>query len=156
MIIKLKRRFFALLFIVFVALLLPEITVVSANSSFNSSQVIFTSHQVIFTSHREDTKDTITFSEDDLTPQEHQKLQAVRQRRNKEILAVLNSAQRKQLAHYLHTDNDLIPALNGLDLTSEQQEIINAVIQLTNLKLRGIFYNHALLVGNKSSLLIGN
>jgi prolyl oligopeptidase PreP (S9A serine peptidase family) len=149
MIIKLKRRFFALLFILFVALLLPEITVVSANSFFNSSQVIFTSH-------REDTKDTITFSEDDLTPQEHQKLQAVRQRRNKEILAVLNSAQRKQLAHYLHSDNDLIPALNGLDLTSEQQEIINAIIQLTNLKLKGIFYNHALLVGDKSSLLIGN
>ncbi|MEO3703936.1 hypothetical protein [Trichormus azollae] len=149
MIIKLKRRLFALLFSVFVALLLPEITVVSANSFFNSSQVIFTSHS-------EDTKDTITFSEDDLTPQEHQKIQAVRQRRNKEILAVLNSAQRKQLAHYLHTDNDLNPALKGLDLTSEQQEIINAVIQLTNLKLKGIFSNHALLVGDKLSLLIGN
>jgi hypothetical protein len=149
MIIKLKRRLFALLFIVFVAILLPEITVVSANSFFNSSQVIFTSN-------REDTKDTITFSEDDLTPQEHQKLQAVRQRRNKEILAVLNSVQRKQLAHYLHTDNDLNPALKGLDLTSEQQEIINAVIKLTNLKLKGIFSNHALLVGDKSTSLIGN
>ncbi len=144
MIIKLKRRLFALLLIVFVALFLPEITAASANSYFNSSQAIFTSHS-------EDTKDTITFSEDDLTPQEHQKLQAVRQRRNNEILAVLSSAQRKQLAHYLHTGNDLNPALEALDLTSEQQEIINAVIEFTNLKLKLIFSNHALLASDKSS-----
>ncbi|WP_413175223.1 hypothetical protein [Anabaena azotica] len=142
MMIKLTYRLFALILIVFVSFFVPEITEASANNFFNSSQVIFTSHS-------EDTKDTITFSEDDLTPQEHQKLQAVRQRRNKEILAVLNSAQRQQLAHYLHTGNDLDQALEAVDLTSEQQELINAVIEFTNLKLKGIFSNHALLVSDK-------
>jgi Spy/CpxP family protein refolding chaperone len=142
MIIKLKKRLFTLLLVVYVAFFLPEITVASANNFSNSSQVIFTSHS-------EDTKDTITFSEGDLTPQERQKLQAVRQRRNKEIIAVLNSAQRKQIAHYLHTDNDLNHALEALDLTSEQQELINAVIGFTNLKLKGIFSNHALLATDK-------
>jgi Spy/CpxP family protein refolding chaperone len=142
MIIKLNKRLFALLLVVYVAFFLPEITVASANNFFSSSQVIFTSHS-------EDTKDTITFSEGDLTPQEHQKLQAVRQRRNKEIIAVLNSAQRKQIAHYLHTGNDLNHALEALDLTSEQQELINAVIEFTNLKLKGIFSNHALLATDK-------
>ncbi|GCL40148.1 hypothetical protein SR1949_52820 [Sphaerospermopsis reniformis] len=96
--IQLTKRLLALVLVVFLALLLPEITIASADSSSSSS----ISPQVIFTAFSENTKDTITVSENDLTPQERQKLQAVRQRRNKEILVVLDVEQQKQLAYHLH------------------------------------------------------
>ncbi|AFZ57960.1 hypothetical protein H6G54_18635 [Anabaena cylindrica FACHB-243] len=142
MMIKLTKRLFVLLLVVACNFLSPGITVASANN-------FFTSPQVIFTSFGEDTSDIIAFSVDDLTPQERQKLQAVRQRRNKEILAVLDSLQRTQLAHELHIGSNLNQALETLDLNSEQQELINSVIEFTNLKLKGIFSRHALLDGHK-------
>lgn len=142
MMIKLTKRLFVLLLVVACTFLFPEITVASTNN-------FFTSPQVIFSSFGEDTSDIIAFSVDDLTPQERQKLQAVRQRRNKEILAVLDSSQRTQLAHELHIGSNLNQALEALDLNSEQQELINSVIEFTNLKLKGIFSRHALLDGHK-------
>ncbi|MBD2293816.1 hypothetical protein H6G06_09995 [Anabaena sphaerica FACHB-251] len=142
MMIQLTKRLLALVLVVTCTLLFPEITVASANNFFSSPQVIFTSPG-------EDTQDTITFSEDDLTPQERQKLQAVRQRRNKEILAALDSSQRQQLAHNLHTGSDFNQALEALNLSSEQQDLINAAIDFTNLKLKGIFSHHALIDSHK-------
>jgi hypothetical protein len=142
MMIKLTKRLFVLLLVVAFTFLFPGITVVSANNFFASPQVIFTSFS-------KDTSDIIAFSVDDLTPQERQKLQAVRQRRNKEILAVLDSSQRTQLAHELHIGSNLNQALESLDLNSEQQDLINAVIEFTNLKLKGIFSRHALLDGHQ-------
>ncbi|MEA5552982.1 hypothetical protein VB713_18720 [Anabaena cylindrica UHCC 0172] len=142
MMIKLTKRLFVLLLIVACNFLFPGITVASANNMFTSSQVIFTSFG-------ENTSDIIAFSENDLTPQERQKLQAVRQRRNKEIATVLNSNQRKQLAHELHIGSNLNQALEALDLNLEQQDLINSVIEFTNLKLKRIFSRHALLDGHK-------
>ncbi|MBD2567745.1 hypothetical protein [Anabaena lutea] len=142
MMIKLTKRLLVLLLVVACNFLFPGITVASANN-------FFTSPQVIFTSFSEDTSDIIVFSVDDLTPQERQKLQAVRQRRNKEILAVLDSSQRTQLAHELHIGSNLNQALEALNLNSEQQELINSVIEFTNLKLKGIFSRHALLDSHK-------
>ncbi len=74
----------------------------------------------------------------DLTPQERQELQAVRQRRNREILAVLDLSQRAQLAHNLRHGNNFNQALEKLNLQSEQEDLIKAIMQLTNLKLKAI------------------
>ncbi|TAF03369.1 MAG: hypothetical protein EAZ77_17415 [Nostocales cyanobacterium] len=142
MMIKLTKRLLALVLVVTCTFFFPGITVASANNFFSSPQVIFTSSI-------EDTKDTITPSEDDLTPQERQKMQAVRQRRNKEILAALDSSQRQQLAHNLHNGSDFNQALEALDLSWEQRDLINAVIDFTNLKLKGIFAHHTLLDSHK-------
>ncbi|MBW4560254.1 MAG: hypothetical protein KME32_03695 [Mojavia pulchra JT2-VF2] len=80
-----------------------------------------------------------SFSEIDLTPLQRQKLQAVRQRRNKEIQAVLDSSQRAKLAQNLHIGNNLNQALEKLDLQPEQQELVKAILQFTNLKMKAIY-----------------
>jgi Spy/CpxP family protein refolding chaperone len=86
-------------------------------------------------------------SEINLTPQQHQQLQAVRQRRNREIEAVLNSSQRHQLAHSLHSGNDINQALEKLNLQPEQQNLIKAIVQFTNLKMQAISSRHSLQIG---------
>ncbi|MBE9054652.1 hypothetical protein [Sphaerospermopsis sp. LEGE 08334] len=136
--IQLTKRLLALVLVVFLALLLPEITIASADSSSSSSQVIFTAFS-------ENTQHTINISENDLTPQERQKLQAVRQRRNKEILVVLDVEQQKQLAYHLHHGSNFNEAIKAVNLSSEQRDLINAIMDFTNLKLQGIFSHHALL-----------
>ncbi len=83
-------------------------------------------------------------SDIDLTPLQRQELQAVRQRRNREILAILDSSQRAQLAHNLRHGNDLTQALRTVSLRREQEDFVKAIVQLTNLKLRAIASRHAL------------
>ncbi len=139
--IQLTKRLLALVLVVFLALLLPEITIASADSSSSSSS----SSQVIFTAFSENTQHTINISENDLTPQERQKMQAVRQRRNKEILVVLDVEQQKKLAYHLHHGSNFNEAIKAVNLSSEQRDLINAIIDFTNLKLQGIFSRHALL-----------
>ncbi|AFY33317.1 hypothetical protein [Calothrix sp. PCC 7507] len=88
-------------------------------------------------------------SDIDLTPLQRQELQAVRQRRNREILAILDSSQRAQLAHNLRHGDDLTQALRTLNLRPEQADFVKAIVQLTNLKLRAIAMRHALPVARK-------
>lgn len=83
-------------------------------------------------------------SQIDLTPLQRQELQAVRQRRNKEILAILDPTQRAQLAHNLRHGDDLNQALMALNLRPEQTDFIKAIMQLTNLKLKAISTRHLL------------
>ncbi|WP_353932827.1 hypothetical protein WJM97_09650 [Okeanomitos corallinicola TIOX110] len=142
MMIKVIKSLFALFLVTCLVFLSPVIKVVSANNESNSPQVIFTST-------RENTTDTINISVGDLTPQERQKMQAVRQRRNKEIVAVLDDSQLHNFGHYLHRGKDLNQALEELELSSEQRNLINAIIDFTNLKLQGIFDDHVLLDGHK-------
>jgi thymidylate synthase len=125
----------------------PEVTIASANNVFNSPQVILT--QVIFTATKENTKNIMNISEDDLTPQERQKMQAIRQRRNKDILAILENDQRQKLAENLHKGSQFKEALAQLNLSSEQRDLIKAIFDFTNLKLKGIFAHHALLDGGR-------
>lgn len=142
MMIRVIKSLSALFLVTCLVFLSPVIKVVSANNEFNSPQVIFTSS-------RENTTDTINISVVDLTPQERQKMQAIRQSRNKEIIAVLDDSQLQNFGHYLHTGQDLNQALEELELSSEQRNLINAIIGFTNLKLEGIFDDHALLDGQK-------
>ncbi len=79
-----------------------------------------------------------SFSDINLTPQQRQQLQGVRQRRNREINAVLNSSQRTKLAHNLRSGNDINQALETLNLQPEQQELVKAIVQFTNLKMKAI------------------
>ncbi|MDZ7960471.1 MAG: hypothetical protein RMY34_21750 [Aulosira sp. DedQUE10] len=77
-----------------------------------------------------------SYSDSDLTPLQQQRLQAIRQRRNKEIYAVLNSSQRAKIAQELHHGSKFNQALEKLSLQPEQQEMIKAILHFTNLKLK--------------------
>ncbi|RCJ38024.1 hypothetical protein A6769_09710 [Nostoc punctiforme NIES-2108] len=90
-----------------------------------------------------------TSSEISLTPLQRQELQAVRQRRNKEIAAVLNSSQRDQLNHNLRAGNNIKQALEKLNLQPEQQDLVKAIVQFTNLKIKAISSRHLLKIAEK-------
>jgi Spy/CpxP family protein refolding chaperone len=90
-----------------------------------------------------------TSSEINLTPLQRQELQSVRQRRNREIEAVLNSSQRAQLTHYLRAGNNINQALERLNLQPDQQELVKVIMQFTNLKMKAISSKHLLKIGQK-------
>jgi predicted transglutaminase-like cysteine proteinase len=73
-----------------------------------------------------------------LTPQERQQLQAVRQGRNRDIKAMLDSSQRAKVAKSLHAGNSLNQALESLDLQPDQQQMLKAIVQISNLKMKAI------------------
>ena len=79
-----------------------------------------------------------SLSETNLTPQERQQLQAVRQRRNRDIKAMLDSSQRAKLGKSLHAGNSLNQALESLDLQPDQQEMVKAIVQISKLKIKAI------------------
>ncbi|MEH2272710.1 MAG: hypothetical protein V7K68_30525 [Nostoc sp.] len=90
-----------------------------------------------------------TSSEINLTPLQRQELQAVRQRRNREIAAVLTSSQRAQLNHNLRAGNNIKQALEKLNLQPEQQDLVKAIVQFTNLKMNAISSRHLLKIAEK-------
>jgi hypothetical protein len=91
----------------------------------------------------------ISYSEADFTPQERQQLQALRQRRNKEVTKILSSVQRDKLKEKLQAGNNIYQALESLELHPDQESMIKAVMQLTNLKMKGILSRHSLQIGQK-------
>ncbi|MEH1871484.1 hypothetical protein [Nostoc sp.] len=90
-----------------------------------------------------------TLSEINLTPLQRQELQAVRQRRNREIETILNTSQRTQLNHNLRAGNNINQALEKLHLQPEQQDFVKAIGQFTNLKMKAISSRHSLKIGQK-------
>jgi len=78
------------------------------------------------------------YQEINLTPQQRQQLQAVRQRKNRDIQAILDSSQRVKLAKTLHAGNSLDQALESLDLQPDQQEMLKAIVQISNLKIKAV------------------
>ncbi|MEH1822828.1 MAG: hypothetical protein V7L31_27770 [Nostoc sp.] len=88
-----------------------------------------------------------TSSEINLTPLQRQELQAVRQRRNREIAAVLKSSQRDQLNHNLRAGNNIKQALEKINLQPDQQDLVKAIVQFTNLKMKAISSRHLLKLG---------
>jgi hypothetical protein len=136
MINRLTQRLWTFTLIFAITLFAGEIPIASANHLFSQSDNL---------------KNAITLTENDLTPQEHQALQGIRQRRNREIAATLDLSQRNQLSRKLHNGNNLEQALETLNLTSQQRELINSITALTNLKIKGIFSQHGLIIWHKSS-----
>lgn len=82
-------------------------------------------------------------NQEKLTPQEYQELQAVRQRRNREIASVLNFPQRRQLEHLLRSGHDLENAINTLDINHEQWDTIQAIMELGAFKTKAILNRHS-------------
>jgi hypothetical protein len=85
-----------------------------------------------------------TFSDIELTPQFRQQLQGVRQRRNREIQKVLSGAQLTQLKQNLQAGDRLTPALDKLQLESDQRDMIKAIVKISDLKAKTILSRYSL------------
>lgn len=126
MIIKFSKLFWILTYIVVLFCFTSGIALASPDK-FNG-----TSHFIIVQS-------TQSSLDAELSPLQRQRIQGLRQRRNREIRAILNSSQREQLARELHQGANLNQALEKLNLQPEQRELIQAILKFTNLKLKFIF-----------------
>lgn len=133
MVINFKKSLVVLATVIAVLFIAPRIPVAFGTSlSANPTAVIATS----YFNH--------ALLPDKLTPQERQELQAVHQRRNREIIQVLNQSQRQQLEHYLRSGHSLEYSIEALDLERDQWDTIQAVLELSELKIKGILYRHSL------------
>ncbi|RCJ17550.1 hypothetical protein A6S26_30900 [Nostoc sp. ATCC 43529] len=142
MVILLIKRLFVLANILAFILFMPGIALaapVQLNTNFS----------IIVPKTTKAGSDSTSISEINLTPQQRQQLQAVRQRRNKEIQAVLNSSQRAQLARNLRAGSDINQALKTLNLKPEQQELVEAILKFTNLKMKAVLSRYSLKVNQK-------
>lgn len=74
----------------------------------------------------------------DLTPRQSQQLQAMRQGRNRKIGEVLDVSQKSKLLKYLRQGNSLNQAIDQLKLSSEQSDIIKAIGQLYDLRMKAL------------------
>jgi Spy/CpxP family protein refolding chaperone len=83
------------------------------------------------------------FRHTNLTPQQQQQIQAVRQRRNREIEAILNTSQQGELVQYIRAGNDIYQSLKKLNLSPEQQDLINSIQEFTNLKMEAILSRYS-------------
>ncbi|MEH1846635.1 MAG: hypothetical protein V7L25_16975 [Nostoc sp.] len=73
----------------------------------------------------------------------------MRQRRNREIEAVLNTSQCAQLTHNLRAGNNINQALEKLNLQPEQQEFVKVIVQFTNLKMKAVSSRRSLKIVQK-------
>jgi molecular chaperone GrpE (heat shock protein) len=142
MVIHLPKWLSVLANILVLVVLMPGIALATPLQIQSNSSVISVQNSQV-------TSNLIAYSDTDLTPQEHQQLQALRQRRNKEINNILSSAQREKLKEKLRAGNNLPQAIESLDLHPDQQSMIKAVMQLINLKMQAILSRHSLQVGQK-------
>lgn len=78
------------------------------------------------------------------TPQQQQQLQAARQRRNRDIGAVLNTSQRAKLAENMRSGDNINQGLKKLNLPPEQKELIDTILELANLKMQAISSRYSL------------
>ncbi|BDI17231.1 hypothetical protein ANSO36C_30330 [Nostoc cf. commune SO-36] len=136
MAIYLTKRLSVFANILALVLFMPGITLAAPVQMNTTSGVIFA--QITKTANYS------TSSEINLTPLQRQELQAVRQRRNREIEAILNTSQRAQLNHNVRAGNNINQALEKVHLQPEQQDFVKAIVQLTNLKMKAISSRHSL------------
>ncbi|ALF52689.1 hypothetical protein ACX27_07230 [Nostoc piscinale CENA21] len=139
MVINFSKWLSLLANVLILVILIPKMALATPlQTHANSSVIIAQSSQAI--------SNFIASSEADFTPQERQQLQALRQRRNKEINTILSLSQREKLKEQLQAGNNLYQALESLDLLPDQQSMIKAVIQLTNLKTKAILSRYSLAI----------
>ncbi|WP_341524925.1 hypothetical protein WKK05_20135 [Nostoc sp. UHCC 0302] len=134
---NLTKRLFVFINVVALVIFLPGIAIAAPVQLNVTSSVIVA--QPIQTA-------TDSFSDNSLTPQQSQQLQAVRQRRNREINAVLNTSQRTQLSNKLRAGKNINEALETLNLQPEQQELVEAILKFTNLKMKAISSRYSLTI----------
>ncbi|MDM9582966.1 MULTISPECIES: hypothetical protein [unclassified Nostoc] len=141
MAIYLTKRLSVFANILALVLLIPGIALAAPLQINTTSGVIF--------AQTTKTASYSTSSEINLTPLQRQELQAVCQRRNRELAAVLTSSQRDQLNHNLRAGNNINQALEKLNLQPEQQDLVKAIVQFTNLKIKAVSSRHLLKIGDK-------
>lgn len=86
-------------------------------------------------------------SEMSLTPMLRQQIQGIRQRRNRDIQAVLNPSQIKQLKHNLRSGDRLDLAIKKLNITPDQQYMIESMMRIAELKVKKLLSKHSLQTG---------
>ncbi|MHC5595100.1 MAG: hypothetical protein ACYTXC_03905 [Nostoc sp.] len=136
MAIHLTKRLFVLLNILFFVLFMPGIALAAPVDLHTTTGIIV--------AQTTKTASYSTSSEINVTPLQSQQLQAVRQRRNREIESVLNTSQRDQLSHNVRAGKNMNQALKTLNLQPDQQELVKAIVQFTNLKMKAISSRHSL------------
>ncbi len=111
----------------------PKITI-AAPAIFNANPTATISQQIR----------TRTLSDIDLTPQFRQKLQGVRQRRNRDIQKVLSASEQTQLIQNLRAGDRLPQALDKLQLSPDRREMIKAIVKISELKTKAILSGYPL------------
>ncbi|WP_235006729.1 hypothetical protein [Calothrix rhizosoleniae] len=111
----------------------PKITI-AAPAIFNANPTATISQQIR----------TRILSDIDLTPQFRQKLQGVRQRRNRDIQKVLSASEQTQLIHNLRAGDRLPQALDKLKLSPDRREMIKAIVKISELKTKAILSGYPL------------
>ncbi len=76
----------------------------------------------------------------ELTPLQRQRLQGLRQSRNRDIQAVLDTSQEEQLRRYLRRGEPLETAIDKVKLSHEQREMVKAVGHIYHLKVKALNY----------------
>ncbi|MEH2377624.1 MAG: hypothetical protein V7K27_01790 [Nostoc sp.] len=135
------KRLFVLVNILALILFMPGIALAAPVQFPTPSGVIF--------AQTTKTASYSSSSEINLTPLQRQQLQAVRQRRNREIEVVLNTSQRAQLTHNLRAGKNMNQALERLNLQPNQQELVKAIVQFTNLKMKAVSSKNSLKLEQK-------
>jgi hypothetical protein len=131
MAIHLIKRLSVFLSILAFVILIPGIALATPVENNSNSSIIVS--QTINTN-----TESSVFSNTNLTPQQQQQIQAVRQRRNREIQAILNTSQQGELVQYIRAGNDIYQSLEKLNLSPEQKDLINSIKEFTNLKMQAI------------------
>ncbi|MBW4605519.1 MAG: hypothetical protein KME29_39705 [Calothrix sp. FI2-JRJ7] len=72
----------------------------------------------------------------DLTPRQRQMIQAINQGRNREIAKILNQSEQKSLVKLIRSGNTLNQAVDKLNLESDKRDIIKALSQVYDLKMK--------------------
>ncbi len=82
-----------------------------------------------------------------LTPMLRQQIQGIRQRRNRDIQAILDSSQIQQLKHNLRSGDRLDVAIKKLNVTPDQQYMIESMMRISELKIKALLSKHSLEMG---------
>jgi hypothetical protein len=81
---------------------------------------------------------TTKITEINLTPQQRQQIQGIRQGRNRNIGFVLDSSQKAELLHNLRLGDNLEKAVDKIELQPEQREMVTAIQRLADLKIKAV------------------
>lgn len=82
-----------------------------------------------------------------LTPMLRQQIQGIRQRRNRDIQTVLEPSQIQELKHNLRSGDRLDMAIKKLNITPDQQYMIESMMRIADIKIRALLSKHSLGMG---------
>lgn len=82
-----------------------------------------------------------------LTPMLRQQIQGIRQRRNRDIQAILKPSQIQELKHNLRSGDRLDIAIKKLNITPDQQYMIESTMRIADIKIRALLSKYSLQMG---------